>query len=95
VTWVVVEEQKFVHAGIERERDHAAQRAVAPPDVLLVFLIRILRVEHNDVAAFEKLDHLGAFGSSEVASIVGTDPVLRCEFQLEQFVGLVVGHVSD
>ena len=90
-----MEEHELARARIERQRNDAAQRAMAPADVLRVFLIGILRVENDDVAVLQKLDHLRALGDGKTARFFLADSVARGELHLERFVRLVVGQESD
>src|SRR5262245_51234099 len=44
MTRVVMEKQELVHIGIKRQRNYAAERTMAPADVLRVLVVRILGI---------------------------------------------------
>jgi NAD(P)-dependent dehydrogenase (short-subunit alcohol dehydrogenase family) len=56
VCGIVVKQEQFLRPGLQRERNDAAQGAVSPADVLLIFLVGVLGVENQDVRIFQKLD---------------------------------------
>src|SRR4029453_4721171 len=56
VTRIMVKQQKRLNLRFERERNRAGDRTVSPADVRRVFLIGVLRVENQNVAAAQKLN---------------------------------------
>src|SRR5207248_8665268 len=56
MTRIMVKQQKRLDLRFERERNGAGDRTVSSADVRLVFLIGVLRVENQNVAAAQKLN---------------------------------------
>src|ERR1043166_6959558 len=56
VTRIMVKQQKSLNLRVEREGNGAGDRTVSPADVRLVFLIGVLRVEDQNLAATQKLN---------------------------------------
>src|SRR6266699_845242 len=91
----VMEREERVHVRVEPEVNHATEGAVAPTNVLRVFLVGILRVHYCEVAALEKLDHLCALGCGKIARFFLADSIARSQVQLQRFVRLVIWEVGD
>src|SRR6266581_2188322 len=66
-----------------------------PPDVSLVFLVRILRVQNRHFAIPQKLRHLGPLRAGKISRFVPIDSILRRNLQFERLVRFVVWHVCD
>src|SRR5262245_36669523 len=56
MTRVMVEQQECVNLCFECERNGARDRTMSPPDVRLIFLIGVLRIEDQNVGAAQKLN---------------------------------------
>ena len=53
---IMVKQQQRLNFRFERERNGAGDRTVSPADVHLIFLIGVLRIENQNVAAAQKLN---------------------------------------
>src|SRR5207249_11172504 len=68
---------------------------MSPPDVSLVFLVGVLRVENRHLAIPQKLHHLGPLCGGKISRFVPIDSVLCRELHFERLVRFVVWHVCD
>src|SRR5207249_11607126 len=92
---VVMEKQNAFHIRIERKPDHAAEWTVSPPDVSLIFLVGILRIQNRDFAILQKFHHFGSFRGGKISRCVPVNSILRRELHFERLVRFVVWHVCD
>src|SRR5438046_10303661 len=92
---IVMEKQELTHIRIKRQRNHTTDRAMTPPDVLRILLIRILRIQDRQVAALNKLDHLCPLRCGKIARFVLIDSIARGQLKLELLVRFIVGKVGD
>ena len=58
VIWVVMEENEFLHAGLEGEGDGVIHTAVTPAGVELVFLAVVLGIENKNVGVTDEFNHV-------------------------------------
>src|ERR1044072_6116888 len=66
VARIMMEQQKRLSLRFHSERNGARNRTVSPADVRFVFLVGVLGVEDQNIAAAQKLNQLS--------------PLLRCNF---------------
>src|SRR5437762_13691459 len=92
---IVMEKQELTHIRIKRQRNHTTDRAMTPTDVLRILLIRILRIQDRQVAALNKLDHLGPLRCGKIARFVLADSIARGQVLLELLVRFTVRKVGD
>ena len=56
MTRIMVKQQKRLNLRFECERNGAGDRTVSPADVRLIFLIGVLRVENQNIAAAQEIE---------------------------------------
>ena len=95
VVRIVVKKNQFSHIGVEGERNTRTQRTVSPPDMMFVFLVRILRVQDQNVASLEKRYQGGSLCYSALLCLLGTQQFGFNGMQLKCVVWLVVRQVRD
>src|ERR1700730_216584 len=95
MTGIVMKQQNPFHIRIQRKQDRAAERTMPPPDVSLIFLVRILRVQNRNFAVPQDLHHLGPLRAGKISRFVPIDSILRRKLQFERLVRFVVWHVCD
>src|SRR5438105_10645068 len=95
MTGVVMEKQNAFHIRIERKPDHAAEWTMPPPDVSLIFLVGILRIQNRNLAIPQKLHHLSPLRVGKISHFLAIDSVLRRQLHLDRLVWFVVRHVAD
>src|SRR6266576_6216840 len=92
---VVVEENELSNGGIERERDGGAERAVAPADVRLIFLVRVLGIENQNIGTLKKFHEFGAVFASSFLRLLRAQQMRFSRVQLERFVRFMIRQKSD
>ena len=65
VIGIVVKEKKLFDAGFHGDGEGVVHAAVSPPDVLVVFVAIVLRVENQHVGAAQELDRFLFLGPRE------------------------------
>ena len=70
-----MEKQEPAHIRIKRQRNHAAERTMAPADVLRGPVVRILAIKDRDIAVLKKVNHLRALNSSKISRFVLADSI--------------------
>ena len=74
---IMVKQQKRLNLRFERERNSAGDRTVSPADVRRVFLIGVLRVENQNVAAAQEIEPTQRAGPPQFLSLVPDSIVFR------------------
>jgi len=95
MTRVVMEKQELVHIRVKLQRNHAAERTMAPADVLRVLLLRILGIQDREIAALKKPNHFRTLGSSKISRLVLADSIARSQLQLQLFIRFIIRKERD
>src|SRR5207247_10018607 len=91
----MVKKNQLSNIGVERERNTRVQRTVSPPNVMRVFLVRILRVQDQNVASLEKRYQRSSLFHSTLLCLLRTQQFSFYGMQLKRVIGLVVRQVRD
>src|SRR5436190_12658193 len=94
MTRIMVKQQEGLNLRFECERNGAGNRTVSPADVRRVFLIGVLRVENQNVAAAQKLNQRSMLIRRNFLSLFRTQLFSpRC--MQKKFIRLVIGKKSN
>src|SRR5882724_2849300 len=92
---VVMEEYELSNRGIERERDGSTERAVAPAYVRLIFLVRVLGIENQNIGTLKKFHEFDAVFASALLRLLRAQQTRFSRVQLERFVRFMIRQKSD
>src|SRR5439155_20697803 len=92
---VVVDENELSNGGIERERDGSAERAVAPAYVRLIFLVRVLGIENQNIGTLKKFHEFGAVFASAFLRLLRAQQMRLSRVKLERFVRFMIRQKRD
>src|SRR6516162_4936854 len=87
---VMVKQQERLNVRFERERNGAGDRTVSPADVRLIFLIGVLRVENQNVAAVQKFNQRTVLLRRNFFRLFRTQLFSPC-FVEKKLIRLVIG----
>src|SRR5436853_6662761 len=68
---------------------------MSPPNVSLIFLVGVLRVQNRHLAIPQKLNHFVPLCLGKISRFLPVDSILRSELQFKWLVRFVVRHVGD
>src|SRR6266481_377088 len=94
MTRIMVKQQKRLNLRFERERNSAGDRTVSPADVRRVFLIGVLRVENQNVAAAQKLNQRSVLVRRNFSGLFRTQLFSPRRME-KKLIWLVIGKKSN
>src|SRR6266446_137939 len=94
MTRIMVKQQKRLNLRFERERNSAGDRTVSPSDVRRVFLIGVLRVEDQNVAAAQKLNQRSVLVCRNFSGLFRTQ-LFSSRCMEKKLIRLMIGKKSN